>query len=119
MFSLMLTVRFVWLAYRRGMRIASRFDIELKEFLRASFVDPYRVRLLVQAEHLYRNSDLYQVRLRERGYMPAIEGFHGGVAAYFFAKARKAHWSIRLRLLRDAILDRAPQAYDTHGKGVS
>ncbi len=111
MMTILALVRYIWLAYRRSMRVAFRFDRELREFLQEVFVDPYRVRLLAQAEHLYRNSALFKVRLKELGYVPAVEGFHGGVALYFFEKARRESWSVRFRLARDAFLNSEPRAY--------
>lgn len=119
----MTTLFALWIFAVRGageaVRITERAACECATAFRSAFVDPYHLRLLAQAEYLYRNSELYKVRLRERGYVPASEGFHGGVALYFFEKARRENRIIRLCLVRDAVLNLEPVAYDAKGRRVS
>lgn len=109
--TLMVAIRTLQLISRVFMRCMTRLDRELREFLQVSFVDPYHCGLLVQAEHLYRNSELFKIRLEKLGYMPAVDGFHDGVAAYFFEKARTMPRHIRFRIWSDAMLGRKPRTY--------
>lgn len=111
MMTIMVAISVARSIFRKCKCFAIRFDLELREFLRASLVDPYHCGLLVQAEYLYRNSELFQIRLKERGYMSAVESFHGGVALYFFEKARRMPRHTRLRIFMNAILGKEPRAY--------
>ena len=111
MLTVYTAVCYLQLQFRKCARITDRFTFELEEFLRRAFVDPYHCGLLVQAEYLFRNSELYAIRLKELGYAHATDSFNGGVAAYFFAQAQKEHWHIRLRIWRDAMLGREAKPY--------
>ena len=71
---------------------------------------PYYERLLIQAQFLYRQSDLYRFRWQELG-IDLAERLFSEDAAYFFHKAKKEPFRIRWRLFCDAILKRKMIAY--------
>ncbi len=84
----------------------------LSNLLRLKFwaLSDYYGRLAVQAEYLYRQSDLFKMRWQEIGLDYAESSFQDQ-ATYFFWKAKQSPWIIKRQIILDSILGRPAQPY--------
>ena len=78
--------------------------------LRWFLLGPYYAGLAVQAEYLYRQSELYKNRWRVMGQEFADEAFKGD-ALLFFHHAQHGPWLIKFMIFIDATLGKAPTPY--------
>ncbi len=80
--------------------------------IRWFFLKDYYNRLAVQAEFLYRQSDLFKTRYRELGLNYANASFtDDGTGMHFFEKAKHEPLGIRFQFLLDSLAGRPMQAY--------
>lgn len=70
----------------------------------------YYIRLLHQANFLYRQSDLFKLRWQEFG-LDFAEKFFDSDAKYFLWKAKNQPFRIRWQLFLDGLLNRELQTY--------
>lgn len=70
----------------------------------------YYIRLLFQAEFLYRQSELFNLRWQQLGLEFARESFASN-AEHFLWKARREPLRIRLQLFLDGLFDREMKSY--------
>ena len=95
------------LAINRALFLIFCFIIRTWYFI---FSDYYS-RLVVQAQYLYRQSDLFKMRWQEMGLDYAEESFEGEIARYFLHKAKKEPFVIKWRHFKDSLMNRPAQPY--------
>ena len=81
--------------------------IRLKWFI----LSDYYGRLAVQAQYLYKQSDLFRMRWQEISLDYAEESFNGEIAVHFFNKAQKEPFIIRWQHFKNSVIGRPVQPY--------
>lgn len=80
--------------------------------IKCFFLEDYYDRLAVQAEFLYRQSELFKTRYRELGLDYANACFtQEGTGMHFFERAKREPLAIRFQLLMDSLAGRPMQFY--------